>query len=520
MEGSAPPVLMVAASPSVAAEEDDEPICRVCFSGSGELISPCACKGSQLYIHLGCLRQWQQACGGSAAAHICSICREPYTTPPPTEGWWSSTFGPVRWAWAMVAILVAAVVALPFRLTVQPVLFLIAAPWLLMSRNGVALAFTNHGVALIRTGAVVPGLRPGVVLVASPEVRLLLDWPSRRSVRGGGVGRGEAHTSRYGLGAVGASARPLLLVAGDRRGLRVRRLRRAAPRSRGQRLARSDRQLCAPRRRTRSDRLRRRNRRAGDCLPPPATACHRLPPPATAYGRLPSHVTAFSRLKRRPIPIRFHPIPSHPIPSHPILSHPIPRRCSLRSSRWCTTAPTRPARGASATACTKAAPCSGSTPEGTTARARPLPTLASGGRGSRCCEATPGGRLARWPATACRRLSPPATACHRPSPQVGASPARRRGPRGRLEVLRRERRDRAGQRALARGAVAARDRCGATALSEARGGSVEFHSAVGTVVRPGARPERAERRRTCQVPTGCTVSPRTTLIVVGQKGKS
>jgi hypothetical protein len=48
--------------PPHAQEDEDEAECRYCFSGSedGELISPCACKGGQAFVHLACLRRWQR----------------------------------------------------------------------------------------------------------------------------------------------------------------------------------------------------------------------------------------------------------------------------------------------------------------------------------------------------------------------------------------------------------------------------------------------------------------------------
>jgi hypothetical protein len=45
------------------AESDEAPRCRICFDGAseedGDLIEPCACRGTQRYIHKSCLVQWQ-----------------------------------------------------------------------------------------------------------------------------------------------------------------------------------------------------------------------------------------------------------------------------------------------------------------------------------------------------------------------------------------------------------------------------------------------------------------------------
>jgi hypothetical protein len=63
--------------------EEEEPHCRYCFMGAdeadkGALCSPCACSGSQAFVHLQCLQRWQsstllaaasnEVCGGSGAA--------------------------------------------------------------------------------------------------------------------------------------------------------------------------------------------------------------------------------------------------------------------------------------------------------------------------------------------------------------------------------------------------------------------------------------------------------------------
>lgn len=81
-----PPVAVVQvakAQPSVVLEEDK--FCRICFDGPGvekelELISPCKCIGSQKYIHVGCLEQWQDTiCRGNGAGDKrsmeCGVCK-------------------------------------------------------------------------------------------------------------------------------------------------------------------------------------------------------------------------------------------------------------------------------------------------------------------------------------------------------------------------------------------------------------------------------------------------------------
>ena len=50
-------------------EEVHESVCRFCFSSEGELISPCMCKGSNEWVHLACLRKWQESVVLSQPTH-------------------------------------------------------------------------------------------------------------------------------------------------------------------------------------------------------------------------------------------------------------------------------------------------------------------------------------------------------------------------------------------------------------------------------------------------------------------
>ena len=88
-----------AAKPAVAEEEEEEePMCRYCFEGEeeGPLISPCACKGGQRWVHLSCLRRWQRMVLVSQPTHPafykddirhheCNVCKAPFTCAPPTR---------------------------------------------------------------------------------------------------------------------------------------------------------------------------------------------------------------------------------------------------------------------------------------------------------------------------------------------------------------------------------------------------------------------------------------------------
>lgn len=64
----------------------DEHRCRICLesdddenSESGKLISPCLCKGSSRYIHLGCLEQWRAMSPRKTSAFSCDTCHYHYS---------------------------------------------------------------------------------------------------------------------------------------------------------------------------------------------------------------------------------------------------------------------------------------------------------------------------------------------------------------------------------------------------------------------------------------------------------
>ena len=73
---------------ATAEERQAGAICRVCFeAGSGVLITPCACTGTQQWIHVHCLRQWQRSLLGQRdaghRASRCSVCTQLFALPPP-----------------------------------------------------------------------------------------------------------------------------------------------------------------------------------------------------------------------------------------------------------------------------------------------------------------------------------------------------------------------------------------------------------------------------------------------------
>ena len=86
--------------------EEDADACRFCFESAREddpLIAPCACRGGQEYIHAKCLLRWQRMVVVQAPTHpafwnedtrsnVCNVCKEAFTTPPPTRMTLMSSF--------------------------------------------------------------------------------------------------------------------------------------------------------------------------------------------------------------------------------------------------------------------------------------------------------------------------------------------------------------------------------------------------------------------------------------------
>ena len=89
---------VVGAPAAPPAEPDEEKICRYCFDDDADepLISPCACKGGQKWVHLACLRKWQRLVLVSQPTHprfyaddprhhTCNVCKAAFTCAPPTR---------------------------------------------------------------------------------------------------------------------------------------------------------------------------------------------------------------------------------------------------------------------------------------------------------------------------------------------------------------------------------------------------------------------------------------------------
>ena len=104
-ESIMPPPPPPAVKEASSSEDESERMCRYCFDGAeeGPLISPCACKGGQKWVHLECLRRWQRMVlvsqpthpmfhGDDKRQHDCNVCSTPYTCAPPTRHELMSSF--------------------------------------------------------------------------------------------------------------------------------------------------------------------------------------------------------------------------------------------------------------------------------------------------------------------------------------------------------------------------------------------------------------------------------------------
>ena len=60
---------------------DDGPVCRICLDSAPleHLCRPCACRGTQSYVHAQCLRQWQATSTSLSRQSICPVCKAAYS---------------------------------------------------------------------------------------------------------------------------------------------------------------------------------------------------------------------------------------------------------------------------------------------------------------------------------------------------------------------------------------------------------------------------------------------------------
>lgn len=87
-----PPPSPALALPAPAEEEDEADAgadcCRFCFGGGcaqSPLLSPCACRGTQAFVHAHCLEAWQRSAliSRGALESCCRVCGAAYEAPRP-----------------------------------------------------------------------------------------------------------------------------------------------------------------------------------------------------------------------------------------------------------------------------------------------------------------------------------------------------------------------------------------------------------------------------------------------------
>ncbi|KAL4424312.1 hypothetical protein ABPG75_001613 [Micractinium tetrahymenae] len=182
-------------------EEENSLSCRICWTldDSASLLSPCLCAGTQKHVHLKCLRRWQESVQkrdiSDERAFRCSVCRTPFSVPPPkarTGGGGAAMQALRGLGGALVIVLLAcglsgSAAGPPWPHLALLLLLIFGSRWHWLPGLGLLLGACllagmharglrvvvrvdgggRLGVALIRHGAAVPGIGAGVLLVAS-----------------------------------------------------------------------------------------------------------------------------------------------------------------------------------------------------------------------------------------------------------------------------------------------------------------------------------------------------------------
>ncbi|CAI5461543.1 unnamed protein product [Closterium sp. Yama58-4] len=146
---------------------------EVSFGGGNSLasislISPCACTGTQAYVHLACLRQWQWAVMASrhpgtnyTPALVCSVCTQRFSVAPPRLSIGLRLLRLIefysRELTGFFVFLVTCYVLLVFHMEFATLIFQLHSLFHTISRT------------LWREGASV-SVHPGMLLVASPSM--------------------------------------------------------------------------------------------------------------------------------------------------------------------------------------------------------------------------------------------------------------------------------------------------------------------------------------------------------------
>lgn len=165
-------------------------ICRICLdsSDSSSLISPCACKGSQKFVHRNCLQNWQETTMDSfltrpsrpsfANLHTCQICKTPYKTDssqfqlfylsPHVKHLWDSYS---KLIYISLALLILTSFYLnTFLLLLLAVLYPIYLCFKHKMRPQINYTSKGYRIGLIMIGKPVRGLASGMMLHATQRI--------------------------------------------------------------------------------------------------------------------------------------------------------------------------------------------------------------------------------------------------------------------------------------------------------------------------------------------------------------
>ena len=170
---------------------DDEPsipTCRICMEPASledDLVQPCACAGTQAWIHIGCLQRWQQSSPNRSRKAICPVCKTAYAPefvprekPPASVSPLSLPYNWVRNAIAMASLGFANIFCNEpvIMVSILVITFIGCLDWSLPALLGVRLCMLvdedgTPSLRLVRVGSNIQGLAAGALLVATDATR-------------------------------------------------------------------------------------------------------------------------------------------------------------------------------------------------------------------------------------------------------------------------------------------------------------------------------------------------------------
>jgi len=174
--------------PSDCDDEPSIPSCRICMEPGtpyDDLVQPCACAGTQAWIHIGCLKRWQQSSPNRSRKAICPVCKAAYAPefvprekPPASVSPLSLPYNWVRNAIAMASLGFANIFCNEpvIMIVILVIMFIGCLDWSLPALFGLRLCMLVDGdgtpsLRLVRVGSNIQGLAAGALLVATDAIR-------------------------------------------------------------------------------------------------------------------------------------------------------------------------------------------------------------------------------------------------------------------------------------------------------------------------------------------------------------